>query len=187
MAKFKVKFQLNSNSQPIEIEIEAPNIFEAKELVKRQNSPYKIWRIDKIIEPEIYKKEKTSFLKNIFKISLFFILMAFAIKTQIINKKSEKTDEQTTVQSDGKINELKSNFVNGQSSRHAWDAWIKSLSNEERSGAEYWAGERSKPAPEGCDGTVEFSHGCFEAQRRLSIIDKERQTNSDFRKGWNNP
>lgn len=38
MAKFKVKFLLHSGSQPIETEIDAPSIFEAKDLRARSES-----------------------------------------------------------------------------------------------------------------------------------------------------
>ena len=76
-------------------------------------------------------------------------------------------------------------FVRGQAARRDWDSWMASLSSDAKQGAIYWAGERSKRNPEGCDGSADFASACFEARRRLLRIDAERRSDPDFRRGWN--
>ena len=73
-------------------------------------------------------------------------------------------------------------FVNGQAARREWENWVNSLSGDEKQGAIYWAAERSKRDPEGCDGTPDFASACFEAQRRLHEIDAYRRSDPDFRR-----
>ncbi|NVN38462.1 hypothetical protein [Komagataeibacter swingsii] len=197
MAKFKVKFLLHSGSQPIETEIDAPSIFEAKELINTQYSPYMILRLNKIPESDKSENGKSSSLSSMLKGFLFLLLFLFAIAVkknhEDSNKHNPDNSHQTinqispSISSDVQDKLPSSKFADGQTSRREWESWIASLSGDERRGAEYWAGERSKPTPSGCDGTIEFSHGCFEAQRRLSAIDKARHANTDFRNGWNKP
>lgn len=56
---------------------------------------------------------------------------------------------------------------------------------EMQKGALFWAQVRSqKPLPS-CDGSIDFAKACFEAQKRLSSFDTRRNSDPEFRSGWN--
>jgi len=80
----------------------------------------------------------------------------------------------------------------GQSDRQAWEQWFDSLTGEQRSGAEFWAGQRSKPNPGSCYGAAgetlgSWTDGCVDAQRRLATTDARRKNEPDYKLGWNHP
>lgn len=78
----------------------------------------------------------------------------------------------------------------GHADRVIFENWLGRLRGEERRGADYWAGERSKPRPGPCTTTTsspEYTSGCQEAQRRLAPADVRRKTEPDYRRGWNAP
>lgn len=80
----------------------------------------------------------------------------------------------------------------GHVDRVGFEDWIKSLPTTQRTGADFWAAERNKPAPVSCLGTdqaadPEFVAGCQDAQRRLALPDVRRKTEPSYRIGWNAP
>ncbi len=82
-------------------------------------------------------------------------------------------------------------FSQGQVDRPSWAAWFGSLAGDDRTGAEYWASQRSLPHPGSCQPTpamsVEWSSGCMSAQQRLTQVDIRRKREPDYRAGWNAP
>ena len=81
--------------------------------------------------------------------------------------------------------------ADGLSDRAAYESWIRSLSGEERKGAEYWAGQRSLPNPGWCEASTVgmngqgFVVGCEESKRRLMPADVRRRSEPSYRLGWN--
>lgn len=192
------------SSLSITTEVDAQNRRDAEALIKRQYSPYYIRRIEEIkesckSEPQKSKSTAAKILQGF----LFLGFLVFVIATEknhestknvdVANEASSLDKPSSTIASGSQAGQdspektMPPKFLEGQSSRRKWETWIATLTGDERKGAEYWAGERSKPAPDGCDGTLEFSHGCFEAQRRLFDVDKARHSDPDFRQGWNTP
>lgn len=76
-------------------------------------------------------------------------------------------------------------FLQGVDARRKWENWLDSISSDEKKGAVYWAGERSKATPGTCDGSADFAAGCFQAMKRLMIVDTRRRTDQNYRRGWN--
>lgn len=80
---------------------------------------------------------------------------------------------------------LSSSFSEGKTARESWEDWVNSLSGDAKKGALFWAQVRSqKPLPS-CDGSIDFAKACFEAQKRLSSFDTRRNSDPEFRSGWN--
>src|SRR4051794_5164768 len=70
-------------------------------------------------------------------------------------------------------------YVDGQNDRVRWENWFASLSPEAKSGAEYWAGQRSLPRPGSCSNTsgvsnTEWLKACSTAQVLLAPVDVRR-------------
>ena len=80
---------------------------------------------------------------------------------------------------------LSAMFQKGFADRAAWENWVSSLTSDYRTGAEYWAGQRSLPHPGTCYGQPDFTAGCNEARRRLAPADALRKSEPDYRTGWN--
>jgi hypothetical protein len=76
-------------------------------------------------------------------------------------------------------------YSRGVQDRMAWEAWFNSLIGDMRAGAEYWAGQRSKPVPGNCLGTPDFTSGCNQAKIRLTNPDTLRKSQPDYKLGWN--
>ncbi|MGD0108771.1 MAG: hypothetical protein ABSC06_32750 [Rhodopila sp.] len=77
-------------------------------------------------------------------------------------------------------------YSDGLADRTAYETWISSLETGEKTGAAYWAGQRSLPHPGPCGHTDAPSDaGCREAQRRLAPADVRRRSEPDYRQGWN--
>ena len=79
-----------------------------------------------------------------------------------------------------------SGFHDGVTDREGWEAWFNGLSGDERTGALYWANQRSLSHPGRCtalEGTQKI--GCQEAQVRLNPTDTRRKTEVDYHAGWN--
>jgi hypothetical protein len=81
-------------------------------------------------------------------------------------------------------------FDAGLADRRAYEEWIASLSGDFKTGATYWAGQRSKPQPGSCyalDGssTGAWTQGCLAAQRQLAPSDVRRKAEPEYRRGWN--
>jgi membrane-associated protease RseP (regulator of RpoE activity) len=99
-------------------------------------------------------------------------------------------DTATTLpQSEGLVS---TNFLEGQADRQGWEAWLRGLRGDYRAGAEYWAAYRRSPGAKPCSAAptptdYDWTTGCFEAQQRLTSFDERRQTDSQYRLGWDNP
>jgi hypothetical protein len=81
-------------------------------------------------------------------------------------------------------------FAKGLADRQAWEAWYGGLSGQSKTGAEFWAGQRSLPHPAGCFAAGgkdlgAWSEGCAAAQRLLAPADAQRRSEPDYRLGWN--
>jgi hypothetical protein len=77
-------------------------------------------------------------------------------------------------------------YSDGLADRTAYEAWISSLETGEKTGAAYWAGQRSLPHPGPCGHTdTPADAGCGEAQRRLAPADVRRRSEPAYRQGWN--
>lgn len=81
-------------------------------------------------------------------------------------------------------------IIQGFADRQTWESWLGGLSGQYRTGAEFWAGQRSLPHPAGCFaaggrdlGT--WSEGCVAGQQRLRQTDIRRTNEPDYRLGWN--
>src|SRR5262252_4758227 len=57
--------------------------------------------------------------------------------------------------------------------------------SDHRTGAEYWAGQRSLATPGSCQGSPAFAAGCNEAKARLTLADALRRKESEYKRGWN--
>lgn len=76
-------------------------------------------------------------------------------------------------------------YSRGVQDRMAWESWFNSLTGDMRAGAEYWAGQRSKPVPGYCLGTPDFASGCNQAKARLTNPDTLRNSHPEYKLGWN--
>ena len=76
-------------------------------------------------------------------------------------------------------------YQQGHADRVAWEEWFGTLGGDARLGAEYWTGERHKPAPGNCVGTPEFQQGCAAARQRLATPDVRRKSEPQYWWGWN--
>jgi hypothetical protein len=81
-------------------------------------------------------------------------------------------------------------FAQGFADRQTWETWFGGLSAEYKAGAEFWSGQRSLQHPAGCfaDGGRDlgaWSKGCIAAQRLLGPADARRESEPDYRLGWN--
>jgi hypothetical protein len=60
------------------------------------------------------------------------------------------------------------------------------LKGDYKTGASYWAGQRSLPHPGSCRQlSDDFYAGCTEAKVKLSSSDALRQTEPEYKAGWN--
>ena len=78
-------------------------------------------------------------------------------------------------------------YTDGRNARIAYENWFASLSDDDKAGAEFWASRRSlKSPPPTCHyQSTAFENGCQEAKRILSQSDARRQSEPDFKLGWN--
>ena len=84
-------------------------------------------------------------------------------------------------------------FDQGLADRRNWEMWFAATDGAYQQGAEFWAGERSRPHPTPCHGQSAFADsdkatweaGCLAAQSRLEPSDKRRKADPDYRRGWN--
>lgn len=76
-------------------------------------------------------------------------------------------------------------FQKGMADRASWEGWVSKLTSDYRTGAEYWAGQRSLAHPGSCSGVPAFTAGCNEAKARLTPTDVLRKTDADYKLGWN--
>lgn len=88
--------------------------------------------------------------------------------------------------------EVSASFLQGQADRQGWEAWLRGLRGDYRAGAEYWAAYRGAQGARPCSTAptstdYDWTTGCFEARQRLTSFDERRQTDSQYRLGWDNP
>jgi hypothetical protein len=86
-------------------------------------------------------------------------------------------------------------FMNGYADRRAYEAWVEALpEGQYKEGAYYWASVRSTPkASMGCYGSgytgapdqQDWASGCLAAKARLDPTDRRRNSESDYKAGWN--
>jgi hypothetical protein len=81
-------------------------------------------------------------------------------------------------------------FAAGAADRTTWEKWFSGLSGEFRNGAEYWAGVRSRPLPNGCEAMLgrqspDFVEGCRVAKTYLDQTDRRLYSEDEYKKGWN--
>lgn len=81
-------------------------------------------------------------------------------------------------------------FGQGMADRQAWETWFAGLSGEFKAGALFWAGQRSLPHSAGCYAAGgkdlgAWCVGCTAAQRVLPLYDARRNSNPEYRLGWN--
>jgi hypothetical protein len=77
-------------------------------------------------------------------------------------------------------------FQRGLADRTVWEQWISSLSGDYRTGADYWAGQRSLLHRGSCQRLAAFTAaGCEGAKARLTPADVLRKSDPDYKLGWN--
>lgn len=81
-------------------------------------------------------------------------------------------------------------FDEGLADRRAWETWFDGLTGDFQKGAAYWAAHRSLPNPGSCYGPRgerlgDWTAGCIEARNRLRPSDIRRESEPDYRLGWN--
>jgi hypothetical protein len=77
-------------------------------------------------------------------------------------------------------------FEQGLQDRGQWEQWFNSLQSDYKTGAFFWASQRSLPNPGSCKQmNDQFYAGCTEAKVKLSTSDALRKTEPDYKTGWN--
>lgn len=80
-------------------------------------------------------------------------------------------------------------YDQGLADRAALEQWVSSMTGELRRGADWWAARRSLPNPGSCNGPAatssEFVAGCEAAKARLTLVDVNRKSDPEYRRGWN--
>lgn len=80
-------------------------------------------------------------------------------------------------------------FELGHADRVAYEAWMLTLQDAARAGAESWAGRRTLRAPGNCDPppgqSPEWGNGCATARHILTSSDRRRKAEPEYRRGWN--
>ncbi len=77
-------------------------------------------------------------------------------------------------------------FDQGLQDRTAWEQWFNGLQGDYKTGAFFWAGQRSLPHPGSCQQmSAPFYAGCTQAKVKLSSSDALRKSEPDYKAGWN--
>lgn len=77
-------------------------------------------------------------------------------------------------------------FDQGLQDRTAWEQWFNGLRGDYKTGAFYWAGQRSLPHPGSCQQMdADFYRGCTDAKVKLATTDALRKTEPGYKAGWN--
>jgi hypothetical protein len=84
-------------------------------------------------------------------------------------------------------------YRQGTADWQALQAWFGSQTGDQRAGADYWAGNRSKQDHKSCEAAVDefagdktaFLDGCRGAKQKLDPMDIRRRTEPDYRAGFN--
>ena len=89
---------------------------------------------------------------------------------------------------DSQRSEPSAAFQDGLADRRTWERWFASLTGDYREGAYYWSSERSSPKPGPCYGqgySRDFVEGCANAKEVLAPTDVRRNSQPDYKAGWN--
>jgi hypothetical protein len=74
----------------------------------------------------------------------------------------------------------------GQQDRGSWEQWFNNLQGDYKTGAFFWASQRSLPKPGSCSQmNSDFYAGCTAAKTRLASTDVLRKSEPDYKAGWN--
>ena len=80
-------------------------------------------------------------------------------------------------------------YAAGRQARLDYEAWFNGLpAGEYRSGAEFWAENRSLKAPPSCEQPGKITlwrMGCLAGREQLTPSDARRRADNDYRAGWN--
>ena len=77
-------------------------------------------------------------------------------------------------------------YDKGLADRAAWENWFNSLQADIKTGAFFWAGQRSLPHPGSCSQmNADFYNGCTAAKERLATADGLRMSETEYKRGWN--
>jgi hypothetical protein len=82
-------------------------------------------------------------------------------------------------------------YADGLRDRTAYETWFNGLGPEQRQGAAFWAENRSRIARGEAvtcrvrNASVPFVEGCTEARDMLSMFDRRRLADGQYRAGWN--
>lgn len=77
-------------------------------------------------------------------------------------------------------------YDKGLAARTAWENWFNGLQGDFKTGAFFWAGQRSLPHPGSCsEMNTDFKNGCTAAKERLATPDALRRSEPDYKQGWN--
>jgi len=77
-------------------------------------------------------------------------------------------------------------YDKGLADRTAWENWFNGLQGDFKTGAFFWAGQRSLPHPGSCSQMkADFYNGCTAAKERLATPDALRMSEPDYKRGWN--
>ena len=77
-------------------------------------------------------------------------------------------------------------YDKGLADRTAWENWFNGLQGDFKTGAFFWAGQRSLSHPQSCSHmNTDFNNGCTAAKERLATADALRKSEPDYKRGWN--
>jgi hypothetical protein len=77
-------------------------------------------------------------------------------------------------------------FGDGLAARQSWEGWVQQINGDYKTGALYWASQRSLSHPGSCSALAgDAVGGCEAAKARLTASDAMRKSDSDYRRGWN--
>jgi hypothetical protein len=77
-------------------------------------------------------------------------------------------------------------YQDGLRDRAAWEQWFNGLQGDYKTGAFFWASQRSLPNPGTCKQmSDDFYAGCTAAKTKLASSDALRKTEPDYKAGWN--
>ena len=77
-------------------------------------------------------------------------------------------------------------FDQGLQDRTGWEQWFNNLQGDYKTGAFYWAGQRSLPHPGSCQQiNADFYRGCTDAKVKLATTEALRKSEPGYKAGWN--
>ena len=77
-------------------------------------------------------------------------------------------------------------FDQGLQDRTGWEQWFNNLQGDYKTGAFYWAGQRSLPHPGSSQQmNADFYRGCTDAKVKLATTEALRKSEPGYKAGWN--